>query len=163
MAAAACCELRVGPALPCAANLCSLARFDAFIRRALLDGPDPRIFSCSASGDVVGLRQLFEEDPEHDTGTERRGEEGNWWRVLESGSAGAGGADSRACITFLSPSDAPPLADVFNADGVAPLHLAARGGHLGACAFLLQKGSFVDMQDWDVSGSTGSWLAGWAV
>lgn len=41
--------------------------------------------------------------------------------------------------------------DVFNADGMAPLHLAARGGHMGAAAFLLQRGSFVDMQDWDVS------------
>ncbi len=30
-------------------------------RRALLDGPDPRIFSCAAAGDVAGLRQLFEE------------------------------------------------------------------------------------------------------
>ena len=29
--------------------------------RQLLDGPDPRIFSCSASGDVAGLRQLFQE------------------------------------------------------------------------------------------------------
>jgi hypothetical protein len=27
--------------------------------RALLDGPDPRIFSCAASGDVTGLRALF--------------------------------------------------------------------------------------------------------
>lgn len=41
--------------------------------------------------------------------------------------------------------------DVFNAQGAAPLHLAARGGHMGAVSFLLQKGSFVDMQDWDVS------------
>ncbi|KAL4425527.1 hypothetical protein ABPG75_009543 [Micractinium tetrahymenae] len=74
--------------------------------RALLDGPDPRIFSCSAAGDVAGLRQLFTEDPEHDT-------------------------------------------DVFNGEGVAPIHLAAKGGHMGALSFLLQKGSFVDMQDWD--------------
>lgn len=74
--------------------------------RALLDGPDPRIFTCSASGDVAGLRQLFKEDPDHDT-------------------------------------------DVFSSEGVAPLHLAARGGHMGAVSFLLQKGSFVDMQDWD--------------
>ena len=29
--------------------------------RQLLDGPDPRMFSCSASGDVAGLRQLFQE------------------------------------------------------------------------------------------------------
>jgi ankyrin repeat protein len=41
--------------------------------------------------------------------------------------------------------------DVFDAQGRAPLHLAAAGGHLGAVNFLLQKGSFVDMQDWDVS------------
>jgi hypothetical protein len=41
--------------------------------------------------------------------------------------------------------------DVFNADGQAPLHLAAAGGHLGAVSFLLQKGSFVNMQDWEVS------------
>lgn len=39
---------------------------------------------------------------------------------------------------------------VFNSDGVAPLHLAARGGHMGAVSFLLQKGCFVDMQDWEV-------------
>ncbi|PRW58881.1 ankyrin repeat [Chlorella sorokiniana] len=74
--------------------------------RALLDGPDPRIFSCAAAGDVAGLRQLFEEEPDHDT-------------------------------------------DVFNGEGVAPLHLAARGGHMGAVAFLLQRKSFVDMQDFD--------------
>lgn len=29
--------------------------------RALLDGPDPRIFACAAAGDVAGLRQLFAE------------------------------------------------------------------------------------------------------
>ncbi|KAL4860020.1 putative 4-hydroxy-4-methyl-2-oxoglutarate aldolase [Chlorella vulgaris] len=74
--------------------------------RMLLDGPDPRIFSCAAAGDVAGLRKLFQEDPDHDT-------------------------------------------DVFDAQGRAPLHLAAAGGHLGAVNFLLQKGSFVDMQDWD--------------
>lgn len=59
---------------------------------------------------MAGLRQLFLQDPDHDT-------------------------------------------DVFNAQGAAPLHLAAAGGHIGAVSFLLQKGSFVDMQDWDVSGA----------
>jgi hypothetical protein len=29
----------------------------------LLDGPDPRIFSCAAAGDVAGLRKLFQEVP----------------------------------------------------------------------------------------------------
>lgn len=41
---------------------------------------------------------------------------------------------------------------MFNAQGVAPLHLAAAGGHMGAVNLLLSKGSFVDIQDWDVSG-----------
>lgn len=52
------------------------------------------------------------------------------------------------------PQDPEHDVDVFNGEGVAPLHLAARGGHMGAVAFLLQKGSssyIVDMQDWDVS------------
>ena len=39
---------------------------------------------------------------------------------------------------------------MFDAQGKAPLHLAAAGGHMGAVAFLLQKGSFVDIQDWEV-------------
>lgn len=40
---------------------------------------------------------------------------------------------------------------MFNGEGMAPLHLAAKGGHMGAVAFLLQRKSFVDMQDFDVS------------
>ena len=47
--------------------------------------------------------------------------------------------------------------DVFNATGAAPLHLAAAGGHMGVVAFLLQRGSFVDMQDWQVGGLGGGW------
>jgi hypothetical protein len=73
----------------------------------LLDGPDPRLFSCSAAGDVAGLRQLFQED------------------------------DGLEVV-------------VFNSEGRAPVHLAAAGGHLGAASFLLQRGSSVDMQDWQV-------------
>ena len=56
------------------------------------------------------------------------------------------------CLCLPAQQDPQHDTDVFNADGMAPLHLAARGGHMGAVAFLLQKGSFVDMQDWDVSG-----------
>lgn len=41
--------------------------------------------------------------------------------------------------------------DVFNSEGLAPLHLAARGGHMGAVAFLLQRKTFVDMQDAEAS------------
>ena len=31
------------------------------------------------------------------------------------------------------------------------------GGHMGVVAFLLQRGSFVDMQDWQVGGLGGGW------
>lgn len=60
----------------------------------------------------------------------------------------------------IKPQQPDTEADSFNAGGEAPLHLAAAGGHMGAVAFLLQKGTFVDMQDWDVS-RPGGFMRGW--
>eukprot|EP00887_Chlorella_sp_A99_P000729 scaffold5.g729.t1 len=71
--------------------------------RALLGGPDPRLFALARAGDAAGLRQLLADSPELEV-------------------------------------------DCFGGDGLAPIHLAAQGGHLPAVALLLAAGGFVDMQ-----------------
>ncbi|GAB4816711.1 hypothetical protein N2152v2_003757 [Parachlorella kessleri] len=73
--------------------------------RALLGGPDPRLYDFAAHGNLEGLRALFAEDPEQE-------------------------------------------ADVFNQEGKAALHLAAAGGHMGCVNFLLERGTYINMQDW---------------
>lgn len=39
---------------------------------------------------------------------------------------------------------------VFNQEGKAPIHLAAARGHMGVVNYLLERGAFIDMQDFGV-------------
>lgn len=83
--------------------------------RRLLGGPDPRLFTAAAAGDVGMLRQIFEEEPE---------------------------------------TDPCPL----GGDGLSPLHVASRAGHLGVVNFLLEKGAFPDQRELS-TGDTAAHLA----
>lgn len=82
--------------------------------RALLGGPDPRLFALARAGDAAGLRQLLADSPELEV-------------------------------------------DCFGGDGLAPIHLAAQGGHLPAVALLLAAGGFVDMQSMPQGNSALHW------
>ena len=119
--------------------------------RAMLGGPDPRLFIAAEAGDVATLRALFQEDPEAEAAPIGTDGASPLHLAARNGHMGA--------LNFLLERGAHP--DQHNAmTGDTAVHVAVREGHGTLLLLLLRRGADVNARNFHSSQyASGSWTS----
>ena len=120
--------------------------------RFLLGGPDPRLFTAAAAGDVATLRALFIEDPSMDACQMSGDGCSPIHLAAQGGHIGA--------LNFLLQRDGaePNQHDVNTGD--TPLHLAVKGNHISVLELLHRREADVNAKNFQKSAyAKGGWTS----